>query len=112
MPQSVGARIAQARREKAVREQRDITQRDMAKAVHVSSASVSEWEADKAVPREDTLARLAAYLGTTPAQLRYGVALDLGIAADPETSAEDTIRALTPHTDKKATGGGRSRHGK
>jgi transcriptional regulator with XRE-family HTH domain len=49
-----------------------VTQADLAKAVGASPTSVSEWEADKKVPREETLARIATYLGVTPAYLRYG----------------------------------------
>lgn len=72
-PKTLGARIAQARRELAVREHRDILLAEIAAAVGVTSTSVSEWEADKKVPREDALARLAKVLGTTPAWLRYGI---------------------------------------
>jgi transcriptional regulator with XRE-family HTH domain len=83
----------------------------MAKAVGVTPTSVSEWESDKSVPREDALAKLADYLGVTPAYLRYGIG-DLGIAEQAEASAEQTITDLTPPTAKKATGGGRLHRGK
>ena len=75
--QTLGQRLAQARREKAVRDHRDITQADVADAVGYSRTAVSEWEADAKVPREGALSKLAAYLGVTPAFLRYGI--------DPET---------------------------
>jgi transcriptional regulator with XRE-family HTH domain len=58
----------------AVRARRDVTLAEIAKAVEISPASLSEYEADKKVPREGVLARLAAYLGVTPAYLRYGIA--------------------------------------
>jgi transcriptional regulator with XRE-family HTH domain len=73
IPSTLGGRIAQARREKGVRDRRDVTQLDLAQAVGVANASLSRWEADLASPREEALAKLAAYLGVTPAFLRYGV---------------------------------------
>lgn len=87
---TLGNRIAQSRREKAVRERRDITQLDVAKAVGVSGAAVSDWEADKKAPREAALAKLAAYLGVTPQYLRYGVTE----VAPPTVRA--TVKTYTP----------------
>jgi transcriptional regulator with XRE-family HTH domain len=72
-PETLGGRVAQARRQKAVREHRDIRQIDVAKAIQVSGATISDCEADKKVPSEPILAALAAYLDTTPAYLRYGL---------------------------------------
>jgi transcriptional regulator with XRE-family HTH domain len=84
IPQSVGDRIAQARRELGVRLHRDVLQSDVAEAIGVSGASVSQWEAGIKSPREDTLAKLAAYLGVTPAYLRYGIPSDVRpVAPDP-----------------------------
>lgn len=71
--QSLGERIAQARRELGVRERRDVSQLDVAKAIGVSGAAVSQWESDERAPREEAFAKLADYLGVTPAYLRYGV---------------------------------------
>jgi transcriptional regulator with XRE-family HTH domain len=88
-PPTLGQRIAQARREKGARDHRDITQLDVAKAIGTTGASVSEWEADKKAPREETLSKLARYLGVSPAYLRYGTtetAYMIGhVAADPAT---------------------------
>lgn len=61
------------RRLKGVKDGRDITQADLAKATGVSATSVSEWEADKKAPREGALIKLAKFLGVSPAYLRYGV---------------------------------------
>jgi transcriptional regulator with XRE-family HTH domain len=72
-PQGLGERIAQSRRVLGVREQRDVTQLDLAKAAGVSGPTVSDWEAGKKVPREAALMKLADYLGVSPAFLRYGV---------------------------------------
>lgn len=66
------ARVSQERREKAARERRDITQRDVADAVGTTNASVSRWEAGQNWPDDDALAKLAKYFGVTRAWLRYG----------------------------------------
>lgn len=47
-------------------------QSDVATALGVGPATVSRWEADQAIPREEALVRLATYLGVTPSFLRYG----------------------------------------
>jgi transcriptional regulator with XRE-family HTH domain len=72
-PLTLGERIAQARREKGVRERRDVSQSEIAEAIGVTTANHSRWESGQRVPREDALGKLAAYLGVTPAYLRYGV---------------------------------------
>jgi transcriptional regulator with XRE-family HTH domain len=71
--QTLGARIAQARRELGVRTHRDVSPSDVAEALGVSPATVYRWESDEKSPREDALAKLSTYLGVTPAYLRYGV---------------------------------------
>jgi DNA-binding XRE family transcriptional regulator len=70
---TLGKRISQARREKALYEGRDIDQIEIADAVGVTGAAVSRWESDQKSPRDEHLIRLADYLGVTPAWLRYGV---------------------------------------
>jgi HTH-type transcriptional regulator, cell division transcriptional repressor len=70
---SLGKRLAQARRLLAVREERDVTAAEVAKAAKVSSASLSQWESGDRMPRDAALARLASVLGVTPAFLRYGI---------------------------------------
>ncbi len=67
-----GDRLAQQRREKAARDQRDIGQKEVAEAVGASEPSVSRWEAGIGVPRDATIQRLADYFGVTPGWLRYG----------------------------------------
>ena len=63
---TLGQRLAQARRELAVRERRDVSQADVADAVGYSRTAVSEWEAGTKMPREEALAKLArsTYTGT------------------------------------------------
>lgn len=57
---------------KAVRDRRDIDQKDVAAAVGASPATVSRWEAGLVVPGDATIEKLARYFGVTPAWLRYG----------------------------------------
>jgi transcriptional regulator with XRE-family HTH domain len=68
-----GWRVSQERRLKAARDRRDIGQKEIAKAVGTTSASVSRWEAGLNMPNDKQLEKLAAYFGVTAAWLRYGV---------------------------------------
>lgn len=70
--QGFGDRLAQERREKAARERRDIAQRDVARAVGVSAASLSRYEAGDTLPDDEVIERLAAYYGVSRSWLRYG----------------------------------------
>jgi transcriptional regulator with XRE-family HTH domain len=118
---TLGQRLAQARREKAVRDHRDITQADVADAVGYSRTAVSEWEADAKVPREDALAKLADFLAVTPAFLRYGVregqmvepnpALDRRVTASERAGAEALMkqqprRKKSEDPPRRGAGGG------
>lgn len=104
---SLGKRMAQARRELGVRLRRDVQQSDVASALGVGAATVSRWEADQAVPREDALAKLAAFLEVTPMFLRYGIPVDYQpVAPDPmkdrrvtpaeRAAAKKIVDAATP----------------
>jgi transcriptional regulator with XRE-family HTH domain len=73
MPQSLGERLAQARREKGVRDKRDILRTEIAEAAGVDPSMVTAYEKGASVPREEVLAKLAEFLHVTPAYLRYGV---------------------------------------
>ncbi len=95
-PQTLGERIAQARREKAARDHEDIRQKDVAAAIGVSGTTISEAESDKQPPGEAVLLRLAAYLGVTPAYLRYGVVV-------PTETREDLAKLIDPLIDHRAT---------
>jgi transcriptional regulator with XRE-family HTH domain len=70
---TLGERLAQARREKGVREWRDLARTEIAEACGVDPSMISLYELGKNVPREDALTKLADFLGVTPAYLRYGV---------------------------------------
>lgn len=77
----MGTRIAQARRELAVRQERDISGADMARELGVSTETVRSWEAGETRPRETALKRLVAYLSAKEAWIMYGSGV-------PEGSAE------------------------
>lgn len=121
MPQSLGDRIAQARREKGVRDRKDIRPIDVARALRVSGAAVSDWEADKKTPREELLNALAKYLGVTPAYLRYGVGQGGEMPGTPQPDpmrdrliTEDEIeraRQSVVRKSAKKTGAHRKRRG-
>lgn len=107
--QEIGARIAQARREKGVRERRDIRPAEVARAVKVSGATVSEWEAGKIIPREDAMEKLAAYLDVTPMFLRYGEPVSGTLTSDPaevERMAREALARAAPETPERAVGNG------
>ncbi len=105
----MGDRIAQTRREKGVRERRDITKGEVAEATGVDPSTVSLWEGGKKSPREDTLAKLAKFLGVSPAYLRYGVA---AVSPEPRpaplTMGTGTIVAGTGAPAKKKKGNHRT----
>jgi transcriptional regulator with XRE-family HTH domain len=93
MPNTLGERLAQARREMGVREHRDVSRQELAKAAGVDSSMISQYESNAKVPREDTLGRLAKFLGVTPAFLRYGITS--GHAPIPPDDLEDpTVGAV------------------
>jgi transcriptional regulator with XRE-family HTH domain len=66
-PRTMGSRIEVARKLAGW------SQQDIADKVGVKQASISRWESNDAIPNsEPELAKLAAVLGTTPLDLRYG----------------------------------------
>jgi transcriptional regulator with XRE-family HTH domain len=111
--ETLGTRLAQKRREKAAREHRDIQQIDVAKAAGVSKASISRYENDVDMPRDAVLERLAKFLGTTPAFLRYGATAAMpALRADEEQNPEGSASALARENERKEAGrrtGGKKR---
>ena len=101
--QGFGERLAQERREKAARDRRDITQRDVAKAVNLTSAAISRYEAGDVIPNDDILARLAAYYGIRPSWLRYGE----GEKYPPSSTEIETTRPEPTERPSVAAGGAR-----
>lgn len=70
---TLGARIGRARRELALRLDRDVTQGDLAAMVGVSYGTVRRWELGEKGMSEKNLRAVAAALGVTPGWLRYGI---------------------------------------
>jgi transcriptional regulator with XRE-family HTH domain len=81
--ESVGARLAHARREMGVREGREVTRAELAAAVDVAPSTVTQWEKGKKQPREEVLGRAAAFLGVSPMWLRYGNGTESGRVSEP-----------------------------
>lgn len=84
---------------------------DSAKISRIESGGRTFTIADaKAYAAVDPMRRGAAWVAMLDEPKSSGA--DLGIAASPEASAEQTITEITPPTAKKATGGGRLHRGK
>lgn len=71
---SVGARIAQARRELAVRLQRDVSKAELARLLHIGASSVGDWEDNVSKPKGENLVRLADVLGVSAEWIMKGAA--------------------------------------
>lgn len=109
--------IAQSRREKEAREERDIEQAEIAAAVGVSTAAYSRWERGERRPSEADIEKLAAYFDVTPMYLRYGVvaaprgtsdAHQLATAQNTTVDSGQPMAAFTANKKpaaKKASGG-------
>lgn len=103
-----------------MRQHRDVTAAEVAKAVGVSSASLSQWENDERTPRDPALLRLAKYLGVTPAYLRYGIgraAVDVGDqlinpAIDRKLTDAEVERARAQVAARHASKSGAAKHPK
>ena len=89
-----GARLAQERRHKSVRDERDILKKDVAKVLSVSESTVGRWESGESVPDDTAMLALAAYFGVTPAWLRYG--------QEPRTAIEKHIPKEAKPSVKRA----------
>jgi len=50
-----------------------LKQHELAAAVGVKQATVSDWEAEKFSPSRDIIKSIADFLQTTPGQLEYGI---------------------------------------
>lgn len=125
VPQTLGQRIAHARRLLGLREGTDVAVPELAERVGVTAASVYNWEADASEPGRANLAKLATVLGVTPAYIAYGVRADRP-AEPPLTTKEitdfvneelaasrayDAERAATPPAASRAAGGARKAAG-
>jgi transcriptional regulator with XRE-family HTH domain len=97
-----GLRVSQERRLKAARDCCDIGQKDVAKAVGTTPASVSRWEAGLNMPSDRQLEKLAAYFGVTAAWLRYGVETRSGVEPKAKVSEGGIPAKLTRDERKRA----------
>jgi transcriptional regulator with XRE-family HTH domain len=67
---------------------------DMARALGVSQATVSDWESGAVTPRDEHMVRLADYLGVSPAFLRYGVRPEQMVEPNPALDRKVTEAEL------------------
>lgn len=98
---TLGQRLAQLRREKAAREERDIDQTEIAKAIGIGAkrqAYISRWENGYVVPKDDVLKKLADYYGVTPGWLRYGE----GDKVPEPTAVLDVVAGPKPRPSRVA----------
>lgn len=95
-----GDRLAQARRMKAVRDWRDVTRADVARAVGVDNSTISVWEGGK-LPGDDRLAEVCEYLGVSPAWVRYNVEPSVA-PPDHEVGAHEYLAATKKAAPHKA----------
>jgi transcriptional regulator with XRE-family HTH domain len=70
--QAFARRLRRERWLMAAEKDREIENQEVAEALGVEPSTAGRWFDGTSMPREDTLARLAAYFGVTPAWLRYG----------------------------------------
>lgn len=104
--QEVGQRIAQARRELGVRDQRDVLRGEVAEAVGVDPSTITAWEQGRKTPREEALRRLAAFLGVTPAFLRYGISGGETAIPAPRRLTDEEIEAARARVAARRGAGG------
>jgi transcriptional regulator with XRE-family HTH domain len=61
---------------------RGVSNTEVAEAAAVDPVTVSQWRGDRQAPSDEALVRVAAFLGTSVAFLRYGPDTRSGSAAD------------------------------
>ena len=88
---SLGARIAQARREFAARERRDVTPPDAASLLGVSVPTYWRWERDERKPGRPALMAISMVFGCS-----LGFLLGEAGKGEPETPAEEEVPKNRP----------------
>ena len=108
---TIGKRIAQARRELGVREVRDIPTAELARLMRVPASTVMRWEADLSTPSGANLVKLARVLGVSAEWIQEGRGPDAKTA--PQTGAPhihvdemDTVPTSPPKPAKKKPASG------
>src|SRR5271166_2328222 len=74
---SVGQRIREAREDKGM------TQQDIASHLEMSRAGVAQWESDTTSPSIATIGKVARFLGVTPSFLAFGVGGEPEVIYEP-----------------------------
>lgn len=108
---TLGRRLAQLRREKSYREERDIDQAEIAKAIGIGArrqSYVSRWEND-VIPKDEIIVKLAAFYGVNPGWLRYGTGEQYADQPIMQESESETDLTNRPSTVSRAGGTGRRR---
>ena len=90
---TLGKRIAKARREKGLREGRDVGKAELGRAAGISGQAIAEWEADKSTPRTGNLIAAARFLGVSLDWLAHGRG----------EMRPESILARLVHEEEKAT---------
>lgn len=67
---------------KELRKQKHLTQKDLAKLMHVSQQTIGAWETERAIPGSDTLALLANL---------FNVSTDYLLGRDPKENDEKPL---------------------
>lgn len=99
--------LAQARREMAARERREIPHEEIAGFIGVSAAAYSRWENGKRVPGEGAVIKLAEFFGVTPAYLRYGITHEVPRRAAGKSVAQEL--AANENAPREEAKGGKKR---
>lgn len=91
MDTSIGKRI-----ERLLESKNGGNQSELARFVGVSPQAVQQWIADETSPRGRNLAMAAEYLGTTPAELRFGGPHPISVAMGVGETISRLGELLTP----------------
>lgn len=83
---------------KELRKQKHLTQKDLAKLMHVSQQTIGAWETERAIPGSDTLALLANL---------FNVSTDYLLGRDPKEdnlkTADKNVQLIAAHIDDGTT---------
>lgn len=104
-----GNRLAQLRREKAIRDRRDVSQAEIAKALGIPPTTYSRLESGvfKRSPEMETLRKIADYFGVSLGWLWFGEGTHNAPTVIREAEAERDLTA--PSTAARAAGRGRNK---
>lgn len=100
----MGERVGHLVRLKGVDAKRRITQKEVAEAVGVSEATISDLLKGKKATGKDVILRLADYFGTTPEYLEYGVVEGETIVRATMRPAQPVARSHGPAKKRKSSG--------